>query len=95
MGPKQLGRICDRDGAAVTEPAHVKTVRNTISSWKDRGAFVLRFFSSETFFLLLSAAAILFSVSLFARTMLGQTAGTWSAPLDDTFIHFNYARSIR
>ena len=95
MGPTQLGRICDRDGAAVTEPAHVNTVRNTRSSWKDRGAFVLRFFSSETFFLLLSAAAILFSVSLFARTMLGQTAGTWSAPLDDTFIHFNYARSIR
>lgn len=35
---------------------------------------------------------------VFARTFYGymrvQTGGEWSAPLDDVFIHFNYARSI-
>ena len=31
--------------------------------------------------------------SIFYSAMLHQTGGTWSAPLDDVFIHFDYARS--
>jgi len=34
-----------------------------------------------------------FVASLFISAMLDQTGGEWSAPLDDVFIHFDYARS--
>lgn len=35
-----------------------------------------------------------FSASAFYGYMLLQTKGVWSAPLDDVFIHFDYARSF-
>ena len=36
----------------------------------------------------------LFAASAFYGYMLVQTKGVWSAPLDDVFIHFDYARSF-
>lgn len=36
----------------------------------------------------------LYVASQFYGYMLHQTAGVWSAPLDDVFIHFDYARSF-
>ncbi len=35
-----------------------------------------------------------YAASLFYSYMLVQTGGIWSAPLDDVFIHFDYARSF-
>ncbi|HEY8076823.1 MAG TPA: hypothetical protein VIF62_22005 [Labilithrix sp.] len=40
-----------------------------------------------------AAATTLCSARLFYGYMLKQTGGEWSAPLDDVFIHFDYARS--
>ena len=40
-----------------------------------------------------SAACTLASARTFYGYMLKQTGGEWSAPLDDVFIHFDYARS--
>lgn len=39
------------------------------------------------------AVVIAFACSIFVSAMKEQTVGEWSAPLDDTFIHFDYARS--
>lgn len=39
------------------------------------------------------ASVIAYVASVFLVSMLGQTGGEWSAPLDDVFIHFDYARS--
>ena len=36
----------------------------------------------------------IYAASAFYGYMLVQTQGVWSAPLDDTFIHFDYARSF-
>jgi hypothetical protein len=44
-------------------------------------------------YVLWSAACTLASARLFYGYMLKQTGGEWSAPLDDVFIHFDYARS--
>jgi hypothetical protein len=41
----------------------------------------------------LAALATLASGRLFYGYMLHQTGGEWSAPLDDVFIHFDYARA--
>jgi hypothetical protein len=40
-----------------------------------------------------SVALIAWIASTFISAMLVQTGGEWSAPLDDVFIHFDYARS--
>jgi hypothetical protein len=40
-----------------------------------------------------AAASTLISARAFYGYMLKQTGGEWSAPLDDVFIHFDYARS--
>ena len=40
-----------------------------------------------------SALATLGSARSFYGYMLKQTGGEWSAPLDDVFIHFDYARA--
>ena len=40
-----------------------------------------------------AAVSTLLSARLFYGYMLKQTGGEWSAPLDDVFIHFDYARS--
>src|SRR3954470_5575193 len=37
--------------------------------------------------------ATLFVARTFYQYMLVQTGGEWSAPLDDVFIHFDYARA--
>lgn len=39
------------------------------------------------------AVMVLWSGRLFYGAMLEQTGGEWSAPLDDVFIHFDYARA--
>ena len=44
-------------------------------------------------YVLWSAAWTLGSARTFYGYMLKQTGGEWSAPLDDVFIHFDYARS--
>ena len=36
---------------------------------------------------------VIWQGSAFVAAMLHQTGGVWSAPLDDVFIHFDYARS--
>ncbi len=48
----------------------------------DRGAYVLW-----------SALSTILCARAFYGYMLKQTGGEWSAPLDDVFIHFDYARS--
>jgi hypothetical protein len=40
-----------------------------------------------------AAVQTLASARMFYRYMLEQTGGEWSAPLDDVFIHFDYARA--
>ena len=41
-----------------------------------------------------AAACTLTNARVFYGYMMRQTGGEWSAPLDDVFIHFDYARSI-
>ena len=45
-------------------------------------------------FTLWAAVCTLASARSFYGSMMAQTSGEWSAPLDDVFIHFDYARSI-
>lgn len=45
-------------------------------------------------YVLWSAVATIASARRFYGYMMKQTGGEWSAPLDDVFIHFDYARSI-
>ena len=45
-------------------------------------------------YILVSTTAILVAARAFYGEMHSQTGGEWSAPLDDVFIHFDYARSI-
>ena len=40
-----------------------------------------------------ATSCTVYAASLFYGYMLVQTGGVWSAPLDDVFIHFDYARS--
>ena len=44
-------------------------------------------------FVVWAAVSTLLSARMFYGYMLKQTGGEWSAPLDDVFIHFDYARS--
>jgi hypothetical protein len=44
-------------------------------------------------YVLWTAAQTLLSARSFYNYMLEQTGGEWSAPLDDVFIHFDYARA--
>lgn len=44
-------------------------------------------------FVLWAAACTIASARLFYGYLLKQTGGEWSAPLDDVFIHFDYARA--
>lgn len=46
------------------------------------------------FFVLFAAVTTLLSARYFYSSMLAQTEGVWVAPLDDVFIHFDYARNI-
>jgi hypothetical protein len=47
----------------------------------------------QALFLLWTAVTSLGSARAFYGYMLKQTGGEWSAPLDDVFIHFDYARA--
>lgn len=44
-------------------------------------------------YLVFTTLATAFLAATFVGAMLDQTGGEWSAPLDDVFIHFDYARS--
>jgi hypothetical protein len=44
-------------------------------------------------YLLWAAACTIASARLFYGSLMMQTGGAWSAPLDDVFIHFDYARA--
>lgn len=54
-------------------------------------AFVVR--NDRLLYVLWSAVCTLLSARAFYGYMLKQTGGEWSAPLDDVFIHFDYARA--
>jgi hypothetical protein len=41
-----------------------------------------------------AGVAVLYAATTFYGSMHRQTHGVWSAPLDDVFIHFDYARAI-
>ncbi|MFO0547406.1 MAG: hypothetical protein U0271_03405 [Polyangiaceae bacterium] len=45
-------------------------------------------------YLMWCSLAIGLAAAVFVASMHTQTGGIWSAPLDDTFIHFDYARSF-
>jgi hypothetical protein len=47
----------------------------------------------RTLYPLWAALCTLVSANSFYRSMFQQTGGEWSAPLDDVFIHFDYARA--
>ena len=47
----------------------------------------------ELGFVIWCALWTLLSASSFYRSLVEQTGGEWSAPLDDVFIHFDYARA--
>jgi hypothetical protein len=47
---------------------------------------------SSALYVAWAAVCTLASAMAFYRAMLQQTGGEWSAPLDDVFIHFDYAR---
>jgi hypothetical protein len=42
---------------------------------------------------IVAGACVLFAATAFYGAMFSQTHGKWSAPLDDVFIHFDYARA--
>jgi hypothetical protein len=47
----------------------------------------------DTLYPAFAGACVLFAAVAFYRSMHAQTGGVWSAPLDDVFIHFDYARA--
>lgn len=47
----------------------------------------------DTIYPIIAGACVLWSAIAFYRSMHLQTGGQWSAPLDDVFIHFDYARA--
>jgi len=48
----------------------------------------------DVVYAIFSTACVVYAASVFYGYMLVQTGGVWSAPLDDVFIHFDYARSF-
>jgi hypothetical protein len=48
----------------------------------------------KRFYIVWAAAAVAYVASVFVSAMLVQTGGELSAPLDDVFIHFDFARSL-
>lgn len=65
-----------------TRRRFVLTLLKTLSRRADRSLYVLW-----------AAICTLISARSFYGYMLKQTGGEWSAPLDDVFIHFDYARA--
>jgi hypothetical protein len=47
----------------------------------------------STLYTVFTFGVVLYVAAAFYGYMLFQTGGTWSAPLDDVFIHFDYARA--
>src|SRR5439155_27355529 len=55
-----------------------------VARWAAVDPWLYRFFAG---------ACVVWSAALFYGAMHLQTNGVWSAPLDDVFIHFDYARA--
>src|SRR5437588_10444957 len=72
-------------------------VRRTIAlGYRTRVGALLRqlFFKHErALYLLWAGVCTIASAHQFYGYMMMQTGGEWSAPLDDVFIHFDYARA--
>jgi hypothetical protein len=45
-------------------------------------------------YLAFATAATAYAAAIWHGSMLAQTGGVWSAPLDDVFIHFDFARAL-
>jgi hypothetical protein len=63
-------------------------VEQRLSRWTPRAVA-----SEPALYVLWAATCTLSSGRMFYGYMLKQTGGEWSAPLDDVFIHFDYARA--
>jgi hypothetical protein len=62
------------------------------SRWID--ALVARYGSVDRrLFVVWTSLCVSYVAAKFVTAMLSQTGGEWSAPLDDVFIHFDYARA--
>jgi hypothetical protein len=77
------------DSAPTPEPSPAASPRR--GRWDVVAAWIVA--HDRALFGLYVAAAVGYVASLFYGSMLVQTGGTWSAPLDDVFIHFDYARA--
>jgi hypothetical protein len=77
--------------SACVTPAATELYRRARGLWTRREPSVRR--ADFLLFVLWSAAWLLASAHRFYSYMLAQTGGEWSAPLDDVFIHFDYARA--
>jgi hypothetical protein len=64
------------------------TVQERLRRWTARAFLV-----EPALYALWAACCTLSSARMFYGFMLKQTRGEWSAPLDDVFIHFDYARA--
>ena len=64
------------------------SVEQRLARWTERAVAI-----EPTIYALWAAACTLSSARMFYGYMLKQTRGEWSAPLDDVFIHFDYARA--
>ncbi|HZO15070.1 MAG TPA: hypothetical protein VFB62_17460, partial [Polyangiaceae bacterium] len=71
--------------AAPAEPTAALRLDRVAAWWHRHDTLVYAAFA---------AACTLYAASLFYGYMMVQTGGVWSAPLDDVFIHFDYARSF-
>lgn len=70
----------------------VNTVLRDVMSFAPRVKAIARRVDGPLY-VLWAALCTLASARLFYGYMLKQTGGEWSAPLDDVFIHFDYARA--
>jgi hypothetical protein len=64
------------------------TVQERLRRWTARALLI-----EPALYALWAATCTLSSARMFYGFMLKQTRGEWSAPLDDVFIHFDYARA--
>jgi hypothetical protein len=85
IGPPVRGRRPDHPRQLWTQPH-----RGTGWAWYKGGPVRAL---DRALYTLLAAGVTLFVARRFYGYMLVQTGGEWSAPLDDVFIHFDYARA--
>lgn len=74
-------------------PSEATAAREAASSMADRAARWWRR-NDDAVYVAFCIACTVFAATHFYGYMLLQTNGVWSAPLDDVFIHFDYARSF-